>query len=173
MSSLAKFRLLITLVLTLVIAPGFQQLAAQDYEPQTPIGKMFQSMNPQNWKMPEMKMPKMRMPKMRMPSFGNIMPGKAEKDRIVKRKDSLVTEVKQTAHRSWTKTKQTLNPKRLIPAAFLADDNDRQSPVRQSSGGTLDGFFGNIMSPPEPFGDEESKSNSTVTDFLRQNKPMR
>ena len=148
---------------------GTDRASAQDgYEPQTPVGKMAQSLNPQNWQMPKFKMPKFKMPEMKTPMLKRILPGADEKDRIVKRKNSLVSEVKQTAHRSWTKTKEMLNPMRLIPASFLAPADESVKPAEKSS--AMNGFFGNVLNRPEP---AKKNDDATVTDFLRQTKPIR
>ncbi|NND96928.1 MAG: hypothetical protein HKN47_06320 [Pirellulaceae bacterium] len=128
---------------------------ADEYQAQTPVGRMMQGLNPQNWK---------------MPSFRSLLPGQSEKDRIVTKKDSLVTEVKNTAQRSWTRTKTTLNPMKLIPVGFRTPSADSApAPTTESSG---PGFFGSLFGgKSEPAA--EVQPETTVNDFLRQTKPIR
>ena len=132
---------------------ALSQTTAQEYEPQTPVGRMMKGLNPANWKMPTMK---------------TFMPGQEDKDRIIQRKDGLMTDVKETAARSWTKTKQTLNPMRLIPTGLFSGGD--QSATETSQGVEKAGFFGSLLGTPKS---EVQQTSGTVDDFLRQNKPVR
>ena len=131
---------------------------ADEYAPQTPVGRMMQGLNPANWKMPQFK----------MPTIKSIMPGQEDKDRIIQRKNGLVDEVKGTAMRSWAKTKETLNPMRLIPSSFMGGSNDGQQPVKQTGG-----FFSNLLGGGSSNLAEPSavQPASGVNDFLNMSKP--
>ncbi|TWU02418.1 hypothetical protein [Stieleria varia] len=107
-----------------------------------PLSQLASGLNPMNWK---------------MPSFGKLLPSKDEKERVVKQKDSLVTEVSNTAKRSWKRTKETLNPMRIIPAGFRGDSTP--APAEKKEGG----FFSSFMKPAE-----EEKTPATPIGFLRQ-----
>lgn len=101
-----------------------------------------------------------------MPSINQVMPTMEEKKRITKRKNSLVTEVSQTASKSWNKTKEILNPKRLLPSTvFGGTDRTPEQPdkkVRQV------GFFESLLRPMPP----KQQTNTSVNDFLKQQKPI-
>ncbi len=127
---------------------------ADEYQAQTPIGRMFQGFNPANWKMPQM---------------NSFLPGKADKDRIIKRKDGLVTDVKETASRSWTKTKETFNPKRLIPQNLFGSTGPAAS--GQPKNVEKAGFFSSLLGTGTS--EVEQTSGTTVNDFLRQNRPIK
>lgn len=119
----------------------------------SPMSRLVSGMNPANWTMPQWK----------MPDFKSIIPGQDEKTRIKKKKDGLFTEVKTSASNSWTKTKevldpQKLNPARMFPAAARTPANRAES--------DKPGFFGSLFAPEPP-----EKGVSTVTDFLRQDRP--
>ncbi len=118
---------------------------------QTPIGRVVCGLNPMNWKMPK------------MPTFQQVMPSTDEKTRIKKKKNSLVTEVSETANRSWNKTKQVLNPKRLLPSNLFAPKPETPQPpeVKQV------GFFESLLNPSL----KKPQQNDSVNDFLKQDKP--
>ncbi|QDT08685.1 hypothetical protein [Planctomycetes bacterium K23_9] len=131
---------------------------ADEYQPQTPVGRMMQGLNPANWK---------------MPGLTTFMPAKEDKDRIIKRKDGLVSDVKETATRSWTKTKETLNPMRLLPTSLFGSTATPASTTADAPAGTpiqKAGFFSSLMGNSEK---EVQQTSSSVDDFLRQNKPVR
>ena len=145
---------LLILVSTFTSTPA----CAEEYAPQTPVGRMMQGLNPANWKMPEFK----------MPTIQNLMPGQDDKDRIIERKNGLVDEVKGTAMRSWTKTKETLNPMRFLSGGLMGGTSDGQQPVQQTGG-----FFSNLLSGGSQAVAEPSavQPASGVNDFLNMTKP--
>ncbi len=120
---------------------------------QTPVGRVVSGLNPMNWKMPQ------------MPKFGQMLPTKAEKTRINDRKDGLMAEVKQTATRSWTKTKDVLNPKRLLPSNMFGTGPQPQQTASKKT--ETPGFFGSLFTP-EP----EVRQVSSVNEFLSQERPI-
>ncbi|MGB7345399.1 MAG: hypothetical protein WBD20_14380 [Pirellulaceae bacterium] len=126
---------------------------ADEYQPVTPVGRMMQGLNPANWKMPTMK---------------TFLPGQADKDRIIKRKDGLVTDVKDTASRSWTKTKETLNPMRLIPTSLFTPMEQQAAPASEPV--QKAGFFSSMFGGGQQA--EVQQTSGNVNDFLRQNKPV-
>lgn len=147
----------IALTAILIFAALCPTLAtAQSSSQPGPVGSMFQKMNPMNWKMPAMKAPSFRLP--------NFMVQQNDQERIVERKNTLVTDVKSTASRSWQRTKETLNPARLNPMNLFAGPSTNAPPPRNDSS---PGFFKSMFtSPPEP---EERVAN--VNDFLNQQRP--
>ncbi len=132
-------------------APG-QAPAAEPLPPPNPLLQMMDGLNPANWRMPQFK----------MPTMGNLLPTRQEKDRVITKKDSLVTEVSDTAKKSWTRTKNALNPKRLIPAGFR--QNSETKPAEKKPG-----FFSSLFSP---FPQKKTEPAPTVTDWLKQ-EPVR
>jgi hypothetical protein len=143
----------VALSLFVAVIAAAPTLSGDEYQPQTPVGRMMKGLNPANWKMPTLK---------------TFMPGQDDKDRIIKRKDGLVTDVKQTASRSWAKTKETFNPMRLIPGGLFAGDS--QAAPKSSEPVQKAGFFSSLMGNAQT--DVEQTSGS-VNDFLNQNRPMR
>jgi hypothetical protein len=117
---------------------------------QTPVGRVVSGLNPMNWKMPK---------------FGQMLPTKEEKTRIKDRKDGLMAEVKQTATRSWTKTKDVLNPKRLLPSNMFGTAAQPQQTASTTK--EQPGFFGSLFTP-QP----EVRQVSSVNDFLSQERPI-
>ena len=104
------------------------------------------------------------MPKFfKMPKFSGILPTKQEKTTIRKKKDGLVSEVTQTASRSWARTKETLSPKNLNPIRFMPASSRKPAAAPKTK---EPGFFGSLFSPEPP-----PRRNDTVTDFLGQDKP--
>jgi len=102
------------------------------------------------------------MPKFNVPSFGGMLPGQDDRQRIVKKKDGLFADVGSTARRSWAKTKETLNPARLNPMnLFAAGDAAAPSEPKKP------GFFSSLFAPPE----EPTERVATVNDFLNQERP--
>tara|TARA_R110002049_G_scaffold182485_3_gene350398 strand:+ start:12116 stop:12598 length:483 start_codon:yes stop_codon:yes gene_type:complete len=133
-------------------------VSAQSPEAEGPFSRLAQGLNPANWTMPKFEMPKFSAPS--MPSLKSVLPGQDEKQRIVEKKDGLVTEVSKTASSSWTKTKEALNPMKMASwRPFGGDTTDK--PEEKSPG-----FFASLFQGPEP---EEARP-TTVTDFLGQNK---
>lgn len=123
--------------------------------PPNPLMRMASGLNPMNWKMPKMK----------MPTMDTFLPTKQEKDRVITKKDSLVTEVSNTAKQSWQRTKDTLNPMKLIPAGFRQNGETKPAPKPESE----PGFFSRLFSPFPP---KEEESTQSVTDWLKQ-EPVR
>ena len=143
---------IVALSLVMAMIAAAPNATADEYQPQTPVGRMMKGLNPANWKMPTMK---------------TFLPAKEDKDRIIKRKDGLMTDVKQTAARSWTKTKETLNPMRLIPTGLFAGSG--ASTERASEPVQKAGFFNSLMGNNQA---DVQQTSTTVNDFLRQNKPV-
>jgi hypothetical protein len=113
---------------------------------------MMDGLNPANWRMPPFK----------MPTMGSLLPTREEKDRVITKKDSLVTEVSDTAKKSWTRTKNALNPMKLIPAGFR--QNSQTKPAEKKPG-----FFSSLLAP---FPKKKTEPAPTVTDWLKQ-EPVR
>ncbi|MCC9603603.1 hypothetical protein LOC67_23890 [Stieleria sp. JC731] len=134
----------LTTLFVLSPSTGFAQETTPDLPPASPVSQLVSNLNPLNWK---------------MPSMGSILPSKAEKDRVITKKNSLVTEVSTTAKKSWQRTKETLNPMRLIPAGFRTPSTETK-PAEPKS----EGFFSKLFSPFPPKEEDEA----TVTDWLRQ-----
>ncbi|QDV44584.1 hypothetical protein Enr13x_44520 [Stieleria neptunia] len=140
---------------------SFTNASAQDSatEPQlpgNPLTRMMSGLNPMNW----------QMPKLKMPTMSTFLPTSDEKERVITKKDSLVDEVSTTAKKSWQRTKETLNPMRLIPAGFRQDSQTSPAPEPKQQGG----FFSNLFSPFPKSEDEEV--NRSVNEFLKQ-EPVR
>lgn len=116
------------------------------------MGDFLRGLNPANWK---------------MPSFGALLPGEDEQDRIVEKKDSLFTEVRKSASNSWQRTKNAfapitkLNP---VPAMMASDRKPVESPKAKKPG-----FFKSLFSLPKA----NDGPATTTTDFLRQDRPGR
>lgn len=155
-----RFTRTLILAAVLAVVPSLH-LAAQEpgMEPQlpgNPVTRMLSGLNPANW----------TMPKMSLPSMDRFLPTKQEKDRVITKKNGFVDEVSNTAKSSWRRTKETLNPMRLIPAGFRQDGQTAPAPQPKKQGG----FFSSLFSPfPEP---EEDDITSSVNDFLKQD-PIR
>ncbi|WDQ16028.1 hypothetical protein [Rhodopirellula sp. P2] len=133
--------------------------SAQDAEPGA-FSKMAQTLNPANWKMPSMP----KAPSFRMPSF--LVPDD-DQNRIVERKDGLMTDVKNTASASWQRTKETFNPARLNPMNMFAGAGTQSTATEKSDS---PGFFSSMFGAPKAeTGPEERVAN--VNDFLGQQRP--
>jgi hypothetical protein len=143
-----------TLIVSVPTA-GAQEADMQPLPPANPFVRMVNGLNPANW----------NLPKFQMPSFGKILPTKREKKRVITKKDSLVDEVSNTAKQSWQRTKETLNPMRLMPAGFR--QNQQPAPARRESQG---GFFQKLFSPFS--GQPAEPEAKSVTDWLKQD-PVR
>ena len=132
------------------ISANAQDPGMEPMLPGNPLTRMMSGLNPANW----------NLPKMKMPSIDKFLPTKQEKERVITKKDSLVTEVSQTAKQSWQRTKDTLNPMKLIPAGFKQISTT--TPTLPSEGG----FFSRLFSGGQP------KQKQTVNDWLKQ-EPVR
>jgi len=117
------------------------------------IGQMASRLNPANWTMPKLRMPK-------MPS---LLPGQEDRTRIVKKRDNLLTDVSDTAKRSWQRTKETLNPARLNPMNLFAGNSDTPASTNTPK---KPGFFSSLFAPPEP-----QERVASVSDWLKQERP--
>ncbi|TWU44987.1 hypothetical protein Q31b_01580 [Novipirellula aureliae] len=123
-------------------------LCCSSVEAQTPaetsapasIGQFMSNLNPMNWK---------------MPSFKSMLPGQEDKTRIIKKKDGLVSDVKDTASKSWQKTKEIFDPSRLSPANLFVAKEPATTETKTP------GFFGSLFAPQE-----EAEQIATATDFL-------
>ena len=120
--------------------------------PGNPFTQLMSGLNPANWKMPK------------LPSMSTFLPTKTEQDRVITKKDGLVTEMSTTAKQSWQRTKATLNPMRLIPAGFKQGSQAAPAAKKEP------GFFSKLFSPFPTGGDADSKPS--VNDFLKQ-EPIR
>ncbi|QDT03135.1 hypothetical protein K227x_15160 [Rubripirellula lacrimiformis] len=140
----------ITAIVGLSLSASAQDMAPElGEEPASPMAGMFSGLNPANWT---------------MPNFKEMLPGQQEKARIVEKKDGLFTEVKQTATRSWTKTKEIFNPQKLNPVNYLPASSKTPS---SSTEETKPGFFRSLFMPAEPV----AEPTPTVQDFLKQSRP--
>ena len=104
------------------------------------ITQWAKRLSPSNWKMPSMR---------------SVLPGQDEQDRIIERKDGLMTEVAGSAQSSWQRTKSALNPMNILPAGNRQPASETKKP----------GFFSRLFSPPAP-----EQTPGTVTDFLKQDR---
>ena len=131
---------------SITIGSGSVRGQFPDETPTAPsaLGTMASKLNPANWKMPSFGMPK----------FSSIMPQTSEQDRIIEKKDGLVSEVSNTAKASWKRTTSALNPMKMLPAANRTPSATQKKP----------GFFSRLFSPPPP------ENSSTVTDFLKRDR---
>lgn len=111
-------------------------------------GGFAKGLNPMNWKMPEFK----------MPSFKTMMPGAQEQDRIIEKKDGLMSEIGKSASNSWQRTKKSLNPMNVLP---IGNKSNVQTMEKKEPG-----FFSRFFSPPAKKGD-----SGTMTDFLKLDRP--
>lgn len=142
----------LAMLFVIVMLAGIGSSAnAQQSGPREPTTTM-QKMNPVNWKMPSFRLP-------------NFMVPQDEQTRIVKRKDGLVTDVKDTASRSWKRTKEVFNPARYNPMnLFAAGPEETQRPTSEDK----PGFFSSMFGPPH---NEPVERVATVNEFLSQDRP--
>lgn len=110
-----------------------------------------EKINPMNWRMPSFRLP-------------NFLVRDEEQERIVKRKNGLVTDIKDTASRSWQRTKETFNPARLNPMNLFAGP----TPTQPGDGEKKPGFFSSLLSPAAPQPEERV---ATVNEWLGQERP--
>ncbi|MCO8121121.1 hypothetical protein NHH03_05175 [Stieleria sp. TO1_6] len=150
LASFALLALLGTIVLPLSVVA--QEPAEDPPLPGNSLTRMMSGLNPANW----------QMPKMKMPTMDQFLPTRQEKDRVITKKDGLVTEVSDTAKKSWTRTKETLNPMKLIPAGFK--QNSQTTPAPKKEGG----FFSNLFAPKAA----ETEQAPSVNAWLKQ-EPIR
>ncbi|MCM2370046.1 hypothetical protein [Aporhodopirellula aestuarii] len=137
------------LIAAILVALGISLInvgpaSAQDSQPSG-----FQKLNPMNW----------RMPSFRLPNF--LVPN-SDQERIVERKEGLVSDIKGTASRSWQRTKETFNPARLNPMNMFAGASDTAETKKEP------GFFSSLLSPAPR---EPEERVATVNDWLDQERP--
>ncbi|TWU21023.1 hypothetical protein Pla52o_40550 [Novipirellula galeiformis] len=118
--------------------------------PTPTMGEFFSGLNPMNWK---------------MPNFKSVLPGQDETARIKEKKDGLVSDVSATASRSWQRTKEVLDPRRLSPSNWLPAQSE--SPQSESPG-----FFSSLFGGKAE-AEADSERVATVGDFLAQPKITR
>ena len=135
--------------------PSGQATATQSAE--TPDASP--TLNPLNWNLPSFKTPQWK-----MPNFGSLLPAPEDKERIIKKKDNLFTDISSTAKSSWQRTKEALDPQKLNPMKMFATSDSPET----SAESERPGFFRSLFAAPEP---EERVAN--VNDFLGQDRPMR
>jgi hypothetical protein len=135
--------LIVTLVAIFVLGHASTATA------QKPAPKGVQKLNPMNWRIPSFRLP-------------NFMVAHDEQERIVERKNGLVTDVKSTASRSWTRTKQVFNPARLNPMNLFAGS------ATPDSGEKKPGFFSSMFAAPPA---EPEERVATVNEWLGQERP--
>jgi len=152
----SQFGRLLAAILALSVAS-----AGTDARAQAPSGAGTPSspvnvLNPLTWNWPQWKAPELKMPRWR-----SVLPSRNDKDRIVKKKDSLFDDVAGTAQKSWAKTKEVLHPRNLNPMnLFRGDDSPR--------GSRSPGFFGSLFQPQEP-----PDRVAGVTEYLSRPRPGR
>jgi hypothetical protein len=86
------------------------------------------------------------------------MPWSSEPARIKKKSPGVMTQMNQSAKRSWTKTKEVLDPSRM----FVSDPKPSASKQAKKS---EPGFWDSL------FGAEEVKEDNSVNSFLRAPMP--
>lgn len=106
-------------------------------------------LNPMNWKVPSFRLP-------------NFLVHNDDQERIVERKNGLVSDVKSTASRSWQRTKETFNPARLNPMNLFAGTSTDSTTEKKP------GFFSSLLSPAPA---EPEERVATVNDWLGQERP--
>lgn len=121
------------------------------------IGRTVEAMNPVNWNWPSFKPPQWKMPQ--------LLPAREDRERIVKKNDSLWSDVATTTQQSWNKTKQVLHPRKLNPMNWWSAPSEPSRPVAPKS----PGFFGSLFGPA----DQPEERVADVTDFLGQDRPDR
>ncbi|MEM1228130.1 MAG: hypothetical protein AAGJ40_20765 [Planctomycetota bacterium] len=124
--------------------------------PTSGFGGMMQKLNPMNWKMPK--------PSFRLPNF---LVRTDDQNRIVERKDTLLTDVQTTASKSWQRTKESFSPSLLNPRNLFAGPNAGKPATPPSTNGTP-GFFGGMIGGPAK---EPDARVADVTEFLGQQRP--
>lgn len=125
------------------------EVSAETGEPGM-FSKIGHAMNPANWSMPKTGL--------RMPEF--LVP-QTDQNRIIEKKNSLVTDVKSSSSSAWKTTKETFNPSRLNPMNWTmpaaGEETDEKKP----------GFFSSLFPPKE----EPVEHVAGVNDFLNQERP--
>jgi len=127
-----------------LLAPVGSVSAQQSGE--SPTSGIAQKINPANWKMPSFRLP-------------NFLVRHDEQERIVERKDGLVSDIKGTASRSWQRTKKTFNPARLNPMNLFAGPTTGPDQEKKP------GFFSSLLTPPQP-----EERVATVNEWLGQDR---
>ncbi|MFG0290249.1 MAG: hypothetical protein ACF8CQ_18870 [Rhodopirellula sp. JB044] len=132
------------LIVVAVSTANPNDVAAQDSQPSA-----MSKLNPMNWKVPSFRLP-------------NFLVHNDDQERIVERKNGLVSDVKSTASRSWQRTKETFNPARLNPMNLFAGTSTDSTTEKKP------GFFSSLLSPAPA---EPEERVATVNDWLGQERP--
>src|SRR6056297_2956780 len=138
-------------ILLMAIALG-ADARADEFVPPSPVSRLAHGLNPANWSLPK------------LPDLRTLLPGSQEKARIKKKKNSLVEEVSKTASASWQRTRQALDPQKLIPMRMFPAS--ARTPSAQPTA-KEPGFFSSLFS----FGKSSQDDEMTVNGFLRQSRP--
>lgn len=88
------------------------------------------------------------------------MPWSKAKAPARKKSPGMMNQISKSAQQSWSKTKKTLNPARMMPAESKPTST---STSKRSEDGFFSGLFGGEKKP--------EKDVKTVNDFLSQPKP--
>lgn len=166
-SHLLACKFIIVALFAGIVMCDVQRASAQSAvtPPTTPVSeqqpgmmtRFAQTLNPVNWKVPG--------GGFRLPNF---MVARQDQDRIIERKDGLMSDVRGTASRSWARTKEVFNPARLNPMNMLAGPQD---PAQNTSAPKSEspGFFRSLFSPPASQPEERVAG---VNDFLGLQRPQ-
>lgn len=154
-------RLVLAAVTVALCGCGHELRADSPFE-QNRLARLAGRLNPMTWELPEF-----RPPGWDVPSFDNVLPGHGDHQRVIKKKHGLLSEVSQTAKKTWWRTRATLHPRNLDPANLFADSaesrDDATPPDR--SPGFLRSLFG---SPDQP-----DKRVASIDDFMSRPRPRR
>ncbi len=134
----------VALLLVVLFVPQLHAGPPQIGEPSAAAG-WWSSLNPTQWKMPSLRWPTSK--------------AKSEKAEPKKEKTpSPLAGVSRQMGRTWDKTKQTLNPKNLLPKS----DKPASRTARDEESQGWGGWFAK---------QEEPQKIETINDFLRQPAP--
>lgn len=159
-------RMLVITGVTVALSSGGGGVWADSPSGPGPVARFADELKPAGWDLPEIDAPRWN-----LPSIGSVLPGRPDRPRIIRKKDSLFDEVAQTAKQGWWKTKATLHPRRFYPDRLFAD---RGEPTRQRSAAdsSRDGSPGLLRSI---FGgdDRQPERVATMEDFMNRRRPRR
>ena len=152
------------IVLTAASSAAGRHLQAEPPSQPGPVARLAGRLKPTNWDLPEIAAPGWN-----LPSIGEVLPGQADREPIIRKKDSLLDEVAETAKEGWWKTKARLRPSRLHPAELF--DSQRPAQEDRWAGkadddppGFLQSFFG---------GNQPPDRGVTIDEFMNQPRPRR